>query len=531
MDQERKKLARQSKNVIRQGSFLLFALSFALLCFYQIVYYETWIILCTIIGSGVVGFLLIRKTWEDVAGCIRAHRVFAFLCLCAALIIVKAMHLDRAARHMDLVLQPLPSLELRLFRLRWMVFTIPAVFWLLVWVLRKVKGFFSSFWKGLGPADRKLYAGVTLLASAAVLIAYVVDSGWFLQDDHVYSIDSGFCFRYIFGSPSYYDIRHPVMSVVTFPLWAVIHTVLGGFVPANLLDALCAVCIQIVNIQMILLVGFMIRELSENRWVLPLYLASFPVLLFTMSLEKYPIVVFFLVLYIYRLCRGEKGPETGFVLAAGMMPTSAFLYVNEVILKQPLREKLKRLLVIFVIGAVVLLCTGRTHLLYPPILLEQVSSMAGRFGIRGMALENCLFALTKMAHSIFFGLSSTAYETRYFWTDVLESPSVPGVAVFVVMALGAFVNRQDHFTRACAIWVGVSAVLFCAVQWSVDESPLFGLYFAWAFLPLFQKGVQFILEKLRLNERIAYGFLIAAMFVVNLSVLIDIGKFFRTIAF
>lgn len=103
------------------------------------------------------------------------------------------------------------------------------------------------------------------------------------------------------------------MSVVTFPLWAVIHTVPGWFVPAHLLDTICAVCIQIVNIQLLLLAGFMIRELSGSRWVLPLYLVSAPVLLFTMSLEKYQIAVFFLVLYAYLLCREETGTELGLV--------------------------------------------------------------------------------------------------------------------------------------------------------------------------------------------------------------------------
>lgn len=135
-----------------------------------------------------------------------------------------------------------------------------------------------------------------------------------------------------------------------------------------------------------------------------------------------------------------------------------------------------------------------------------------------------------MAHSIFFDLSST-YEMRYLWSDILTSPSVFGVIVFAVMALGVVAAPRDRFVRICAVWAAVSAVLFCGVQWGVDESPLFGLYFAWAFLPLFQKGFQFILEKLRWNERIAYGCLLASMFVVNLSTLIHIGKFFRTLFF
>lgn len=521
---------RKKKEAVRQGLCLLFALSFALLCFYQIVYYDKWIVSCTVIGSGAAGFLLIRRTGDEMAAYIRSHRSWAAVCLCAALTIAAAMHLDRDARYMGMVLHPLPFLEVRFFRIRWMVLTIPALFYLLVWAGRKAAGFFSSFWEGLAPAERKLYAGVTLLASAAVLTVYVTEPSWFLQYDLVYSMDSGFCFKNLFPNLSYYDIRHPVMSIVTFPLWAVIHTVLGWFVPAHLLDALCAACIQLINIQLLLLVGFMIRELSGSHWILLLYLVSAPVLLFTMSLEKYPIAVFFLVLYVYRLCRGEKGAEAGLVLAAGMMPTSAFLCANEMIHKEPLGRKAGKLLRLFAAGAIFLLCTGRVHLLCPPILLEETSTMAGRFGMKGLALENCVFSLTKMAHSIFFCLPS-AHGTKYLWADILESPSALGAAAFAVMALGVLSAPRDRFVQICAVWAGICAVLFCGVQWSVHESPLFGLYFAWAFLPLFQKGFQVILEKLRWDERIAYGCLLVPMFVVNLSMLIDIGKFFRSHTF
>lgn len=520
----------KKKEGIRLGLWLVFTLSFALLCFYQIVYYSGWIIVCTVIGSAVVGFLLIRKTGDEMLDYIRTHRLPALACLCAALIVTVAMHLDRSERYIDLVLHPLPFLGVRFFRLRWMVFTIPALFYLLLWLGRKAAGFFSSFWKGLSPADRKLYAGITLLASAAVLIAYVSDSAWFLQYDQVYSLDSGYCFRDLLPKLSYNDIRHPIITIVTFPVRSVLHTVLGWFVPANLLDALSAACIQFVNIQMLLLMGFMLRELSESRWILPLYLASAPVLLFTMFLEKHQLVVFFLVLYVYRLCRGEKGTEAALVLATGVMPTSAMLYANEVIEKEPLGRKAVKLFRILVTGVVVLLCTGRLHLLSPPWLMMEVTATTNSFGMRSLALKNCVFSLTKMAHSVFFFLPSTC-ETRYMWADVLGSPSVLGAVVFAVMLLGLLSSPRDRFTRVCAVWTVVPVILFCAVKWSVDESPLFGLYFAWAFLHLFRRGFQVILEKLRLNEKIAYGCLIVSMLAVNLSTLIDIGKFLRTLAY
>ena len=127
-----------------------------------------------------------------------------------------------------------------------------------------------------------------------------------------------------------------------YVLFRRIYTVLQWFVPEQLLDILCAVCIQIINVQLLLLTGFMIRDLSKNRWTLMLYLVSSPVLLFTIFLEKYPMLVFFLVLYAYRLCKGEKWTQANLVLAAGVMPTSAFLYVHEYLRAEPIGLTIKK---------------------------------------------------------------------------------------------------------------------------------------------------------------------------------------------
>ncbi len=519
----------QQAKAFKWGLWFLLALSFSLLSFFQIVYYEQWIILCTVLLSALIGFFLIRKTWDEIAAYVWAHPFQAIAYFFAALMVVRAMHLEKGSVYLNTVFHPLPFLAIRFFRFRWMIFAIPALFYLLLWIGIRVTELISRLWRGLDKTDRKLYLYLTLAASAAVLTAYAVNSAWFLQYDAVYSIDSGYCFSKLFPRLSYYNIRHPIMSVATFPIWAVIHTALQWLAPAQLLDILCAACIQLVNVQLLLLTGFMIRELSNSRWTLMLYLVSSPVLLFTIFFEKYQMAVFFLVLYAYRRCNGEERANADFVLAAGMMPSSAFLCIDELLHKEPIGVKMKRIGQIFLFGITVLICTGRIHLLNPHTLLEEAFSMTADFGMKGYPLQNCFFSLTNMVHGAFLGLSSVSSDEKYLWTDVLNKPSVIGLVILFIAFLGFISNRRDHFARICAVWTVFAAILLCLVQWSVHESPLFSVYFAWALIPLFQNGFQCILEKFHWNERIAYSCILFPMLAVNLTVLIDIGKFLHTL--
>lgn len=524
--------ARPAK-ALKWCAWLLFAASFALLSFYHIIYYKKWVIYCTVIGSGLIGFFWIQKTGDAFISYIRTRRFqSAVYCLLAMAVLV-ATHRDIDYLYTNVVMYPLPFLPVRFFRFRWMILTFPALFYLTVWVSKAVTGFISDFWAGLNSFDRRLYLGLTLAASAIILTAYIVQPLWFLQDDRVYSLDSGWCYRGICSRLSYYDIRHPVLSIITFPIWAILHTVLQWLVPSQLLDVFCASCLQIINVQMLLLTGFMVQKLSKNRWTLPLYLVSFSTLLFTMFFEKYQLAVFLLVLYAYDLCYGNERARGVFVLAAGAMPTNAFLYAGEMLSGKPAAHKAKSLFKTFLTGTAFLICSGRVHLLLPSTLWQEVSYMANS-GYSNTPVVNLFFSLTNMVHGAFLSSSSVfapnyIQQTSYIWADILNAPSVIGLVLLAVIVLGILTNFKDPFIKLCSIWAGVSVLLFCVFQWSVHESPLFSIYFTWALVSLFQKGFQFLIEKFHWKERIAYCALLFPMLVINIVTLIDIGKFLETI--
>ncbi len=512
--------------LFKWAAWVLLALSFMLISFYLIVRFEKNYIIGTIVLSVFIEFIFIKETWDEFVAYVQEHFPVLIIYFCAVLAIVLEMYIEKGYPNVDKGYYLFSFLEIHIFRLRWFVLTVPALFYMLVWAWRKVGGFVSDFWGDLEETDRKLYLGLTAGLSIVLLFEYTTNTLWFSQDDLIYSIDSGFCYETIirFG---YYDIRHPIMSIITFPIWAVIHMVLQWFVPTQLLSMLCAVCLQLLNMQAILLVGFMIKKITKNRWVLMIYLASSPALLFTMFLEKYQLAVFLLVLYVYQTCRGKENAAGEMILATGTMTTSGFLYVYELFRKGSVISKIKRIVKIFIQGIALLICSGRIHLINPVTLYAEIQSMTNIF-VEKYSIKNCFFSLTKLVHGVFLGLTSEA-KGDYMWEDILDKPSIVGIVFLAFIILGILVNFREQFVKLCAIWGCVAIILFCVIQWGVYESPLFSIYFAWAFIPMAQKGFQFIIEKLHWKENVAYLSFLIPMFVVNIVNVIDIDNYLRAL--
>ena len=512
-----------SMQILKWTIYVFFACSFALLSFYQLVYYQKWFIIFTVLFSFLFFLYFLRKTGKQNWEYIKSHRTISGMLLLLSILLVLAMYQEKGVPNLDLKFFPLPF---HFFRLRWWVLATPAIFYLLVWILQKIKSFSTELWESLEQSEKRFYKIATLATFGIVFILYAINAQWYMQYDIVYSMDSGWVLTDFFPNFFYDDIRHPVLSVITFPMWALIRYVLQLFVPSQLLDMLTAFCIQMINIQFLLVIGLLIGKLSKSKWVSLLYFGSAPVLLFTVFFEKYQLCTFLLVLYAYQVCKKGRNTGPNLMLATGAMPTSIFLAVDELFIREPVLSKLKRFGIIAIQGIAFLICTGRIHLVNPSTLLKEVSDMANIFGGQEVSTQECLFSFIKMVHGSFLGMSSTT-DSAYLWTDIMGSLSVFGVIILVVILVGVIVNWKDHFVRICTIWTSCSFLLFIVFHWSVHESPLFSIYFSWAMIPLFQKGIQFIIQKLHWKEKVVYSAILIPMAVVNVLTVIDIGVFLK----
>lgn len=518
-----KKETRQS--ALSWLAAVIFACSFALLSFYQIIRNESWVVAITVMLALPCGLFLYKKTEKGMLAYWRSHPKATTLLLVVAVVLIHAMYQMKGIPNKDIAF---PPFSLRLFRLRYWLLAAPAVFYLLTWLTRRLGNFLQGLWAGMEQRDKRLYLWAAVALSCLVIVFYKLEPQWYLQYDKVYSIDSGWVYKNLYPQMSYYDIRHPILGVVTFPLWALIRDGLRLFVPAHLLPGLCVTCVQLVNVQLLLLTGAMIAELSKSRWTFPLYLCCLPTLTFTMFFEKYQMCVFLLVLYAYLICKKKEHTELSLTMATGAMPTSVLLFANELFIKEPFGQKARRALQTAACGVLVLVCAGRAHLLAPQTLLAEMANMAQIFGLKDLPIVERAASFVNMVQGAFVPLASNSGE-KYLWADVTHSVSLIGCVLLVVILIGMVAERGDSFVRLCAVWTAVGAVLFGVVQWGVGESPLFSVYFGWALLALFQKGLQWIAGKLRWREGVVYPAVLAVMLVVNAWTMMDIGLFLKTL--
>lgn len=256
---------------------VFFAVSFAMLSFYYMVQYAKWHIIFTVLISFICTLFLLKKHGKDNCIYAKEHPVLLVIVIFISVNMIYMMYQLKGIPNINMHFSPLPF---RFFRFRWCLLAVPALCYLFIWVWHKISDFVLGFWKEMDQIQKKTYILITMVFSIVIIGLYMVMPQWYLQYDRVYSIDSGWCYQSIFQDPFYYDIRHPILNVVVFPIWTVVHFILQIFVPTHLLETLCVSCVQIINVQFLIFIGFMIEKLSQNKMVFFLYLASSPVLIF-----------------------------------------------------------------------------------------------------------------------------------------------------------------------------------------------------------------------------------------------------------
>ena len=67
----------------------------------------------------------------------------------------------------------------------------------------------------------------TIATTAQIILQNKIN--FYHEYNVVYSIDSGEVYDVYMPDPHYYDIRHPLTSVLTFPVYAIVDFICGGY--------------------------------------------------------------------------------------------------------------------------------------------------------------------------------------------------------------------------------------------------------------------------------------------------------------
>ena len=269
---------------------IIFALSSTMLSFQLIIenYYTNLNIFTTIIISFICAIWFYKKTIKENCGFIKDNIIFTIICMILAIIVDTQLYLTKGIECKKIFNQYL----INPFKIRFFIISVISLIYLFIYLGNKIKQWILNFYKLLDSWDKNAYVIASVISFIIIAIAYSMNSNWYLQYDKVYSLDSGWCFNNIFPESTYYDIRHPILSIFTFPIWAITNTLVNFIIPGNLSSIVIAIILQIINAQLLILIGFQIKILTKNKLVFILYMLSFSTILNFMFFEKYQLCLF-----------------------------------------------------------------------------------------------------------------------------------------------------------------------------------------------------------------------------------------------
>lgn len=384
---------------------------------------------------------------------------------------------------------------------------IPGILLITIVVSFLIKNWIIDFYNRMDKWDKKLYIIFSIISFALIFYLYSKTDMFYTQYDKIYSIDSGFIFNKVLLNSHYYDIRHPLLGIIAFPVYSTISFIFSS--------SLQPMIIQFINTQLLLLIAFELKQLTNKRIVFFLYLFSFSSLLLTVFLEKYILCVFFIVTYLYHHIIKNKSDAYAFSFAAGCMPTSAYIGLMEIFSKNKIKEKIINIVKLGITTVSIFIVSGRIHVFRYG--LEEMISKKNGFASQGLSIGEKLTATFSMIKHCFIAMPSKVINQKFMWSNVTGKVSLVAILVFIVLLIG--IKSLRKYNKAlCYSFVTAlifSFVLFVGLNWSVHESPLFSFYFSWAIIPLFVFGFEQLLEWAHIKEKYyKYIYILMIMFMI-----------------
>lgn len=489
--------------------------SSALFTYWLLINYDSNIALVSMTVSGLLSAILYNKKRHDVVMLVNTNKKSS---ICLALFILYMLYSIKVCKGTQ-------DIQLGghiLIRTRYIPLVFISMYFYAIIALDFIKRLIKDFIEKLSLWDRQAYAIASVIITAIIIFLYSKNSGWYMQYDGVYSLDSGWCFNKIFPVIQYYDIRHPLLSIFTFPIYVFMSLINQIFIPENMWGVTYAIGIQFFNSQLLITTGLMIKKITDDsKEIFVLFICSYSVIMYLFMFEKYQLCVFLLVLYVYCQCSGKnKESLPVYVASAFVMPTSAFCGISYIWTDRTIKKKIKDIGKIGAYTLCGLICLGRGSVLITG--LNEAFAMKSRFGSGEWLLTQKLISLSKLWQGVFFPVNATTYnETSYFWVHLTDRYEGIFILLLLLTIIGIITHRKELYIKTCIGWLVFSFILVVVLQWSVSESPLFSLYFAWALIPAVKYGIDYLIGKLKLNYKILYRLMFVLLIV---TAFIDLSK-------
>ena len=393
----------------------------------------------------------------------------------------------------------------------------------------------------IGQISKKEQIFYLCIFLAGILLAAVV----FFQTDAFYGTPYEFDVIYTADSPKLVqenaylalrhqenDLRQPLFAVFAAPFQGLPY-LLTRFLPkARVLRPLLMDWVQI---GLLLFTNFMLAVLleldSKNRMLfMGVTSLSYPVLLFTLMMEQYIIVYFFLILCIFILIRKKDLAEMPLCSAGGTLLTSLILMpaLGTAHPGRQFRSWFSQMLTIAISFLTVLLFFGRMDILLnaPSELLEML-----QFSGKHMTWLQKLHQYSGFFSQCLFapgaGVDPASLGHPSWQLQIPAGFSVSGILILVLSNFSALFKRKQPAAKAAGLWLGFSFFILFLLGWGTTENGLvlYTLYFGWAIWVLL-----FILLK-KLTSRVTHMTVIAGILIVLILAAVNLPAIRRLLEF
>lgn len=394
-----------------------------------------------------------------------------------------------------------------------------AMFFFITFTVNYIVELIKLVFSDINRKDIIRYIVISLILVIVIVLAYNLKKSLYEQYDLIYSIDSGWTFKNIFQNFNYYDIRHPLLNIMTYPIYSVVYIPISVFYNGENIEILKAIMMQVINIQLVLITAVMISKIFKNKNIFYFYMMSASTITYIFFFEKYQLCVFIIVAYLF-MKENKKNTLPLAVASFGSMTTSIFIIVVNMFNKESLKEKIKKAIKLSLAIFASLCVFGRVNVITNGY--NDLKETSSHFANEHYTIRQKTYSITKLVKSSFVFLSSEKTGEKYLWKDIIKTPSVLGVLIVLISLIGIISNYKMDYSKYLIVWSVFLAILFMILNWSIHESPLFNIYFAWAIIPATILGIEKIFEYFKLNKKVAYYSIISIISIINITSIVQI---------
>lgn len=442
---------------------------------------------------------------------------------------------------------PLESLLLRCTPWAVALLALPAMLGAMLWFVDFLWGLGKELWSTSDYMERMFFLAAAAFYAIIILFTYQctqafygahINGRWY-NFDLVYSADSGYLanqdvFRVVGAEQN--DLRQPLFGLFAMPFSQAAYLIsrLLPFVPYGYLLVSQLMQMALFLVAVVVLGRMMQLPKMEQLLFMTLLCSTYPVLIFSVTVEQYLFACSYLIFMIYR----RREPVAGsafFIAATGSLLTTGALF-PAVTWDRSFPKFAKNTLKLCGAFFAVTILSGRlTTFLDIPSYIEGYAYYAG----------GDVPALSKLLQYVNFvgsclaaplsGLDFTTYRHASWQMLPVTQWRMTGVFVIIMSVVGVIVTWKQDFSKICGGWMLFSFVLLGLVGWGTIDNGLmlYTLYFGWAFLAMMFQGIHVCLKKFPLIKYPVFLLLLLVVVFWNIlsfrDVLVFATQFYPTL--